>query len=291
MSQSPVVFDVGSADFDRYVLENSFHKPVLVDFWADWCAPCKALMPVLAKITEGYRGKLLLAKVNCDQHPELTQRFGIRSLPTVVLFKDGQPVDGFMGAQPEAAIRELLKPHVAEPPAEEETVDLQGQALALLEAGQAEAAIALLQPALVQQPEDALLLLLARALAHNGQLEEAEQVLGTLQSADAHKAAVSAVRAQLAVLRQLVDVPPRAALIERLQASPHDSQALYQLALRDLAEQRHEPALGGLLALFQHDRGYREGIAHKTLLQVFDLLGSEHPLTIAYRRKLYQILY
>ncbi|HAB65012.1 MAG TPA: co-chaperone YbbN, partial [Pseudomonas sp.] len=95
MSQTPYIFDVTSANFEQLVLENSFHKPVLVDFWAEWCAPCKVLMPLLAKITESYGGALHLAKVNCDIEQELVMRFGIRSLPTVVLFKDGQPVDGF----------------------------------------------------------------------------------------------------------------------------------------------------------------------------------------------------
>src|SRR5690606_11010985 len=105
MSQTPFIFDVTSANFEQLVLENSFHKPVLVDFWAEWCAPCKALMPLLAKIIEEYQGELLLAKVNCDIEQEVVARFGVRSLPTVVLFKDGQPVDGFAGAQPESAIR------------------------------------------------------------------------------------------------------------------------------------------------------------------------------------------
>lgn len=119
MSQSPFIFDVTSANFEQLVLENSFHKPVLVDFWAEWCAPCKALMPLLAKITEEYAGELLLAKVNCDIEQDVVMRFGIRSLPTVVLFKDGQPVDGFAGAQPESAIRAMLEPHVQLPPAPE----------------------------------------------------------------------------------------------------------------------------------------------------------------------------
>ena len=117
MSQdNPYIFDTTVANFDQVVIANSHHKPVLVDFWADWCAPCKAMMPVLAKITEEYQGELLLAKVNCDIEQDIVARFGIRSLPTVVLFKDGQPVDGFAGAQPESAIRALLEPHVQMPP-------------------------------------------------------------------------------------------------------------------------------------------------------------------------------
>ena len=117
MSQeTPYIFDATTADFDQSVIENSFHKPVLVDFWAEWCAPCKSLMPLLQTIAESYQGELLLAKVNCDLEQDIVARFGIRSLPTVVLFKDGQPVDGFAGAQPESAVRAMLEPHVQMPP-------------------------------------------------------------------------------------------------------------------------------------------------------------------------------
>ena len=117
MSQdTPYIFDATTADFDQSVIENSFHKPVLVDFWAEWCAPCKALMPMLQGIAESYQGELLLAKVNCDIEQDIVARFGIRSLPTVVLFKDGQPIDGFAGAQPESAVRAMLEPHVQMPP-------------------------------------------------------------------------------------------------------------------------------------------------------------------------------
>ena len=123
MSESPYIFDVSTETFDQYVIENSHHKPVLVDFWAKWCAPCKALMPMLASITERYTGELLLAKINCDEQAALTERFGIRSLPTVVLFKDGQPVDSFAGIQPESAIRIMLEPHVAEPAAQPQATD------------------------------------------------------------------------------------------------------------------------------------------------------------------------
>ena len=112
---SDQVLHVGDADFEAQVLKSD--TPVLVDFWAEWCAPCKVLMPLLQQITESYQGELLLAKVNCDIEQDIVARFGIRSLPTVVLFKDGQPVDGFAGAQPESAVRAMLEPHVQMPAA------------------------------------------------------------------------------------------------------------------------------------------------------------------------------
>lgn len=292
MSQSSYIFDVTEETFDRYVLENSFHKPVLVDFWAEWCAPCKALMPMLAKITEEHAGELLLAKVNCDEQAGLSERFGIRSLPTVVLFKDGQPVDGFAGMQPESAIRALLEPHVSLPPETEAAgADITDQVNALLLEGHPEQAIALLQQALTSEPGDKLRLLLARALGENHQLDEADQALAEMTASDEHTSAVKSLRAELGFRRQAQRCPPEAQLLEQLKKSPQDSQATFQLAILKLAHQQHELALAHLLSLFQHDRGYADGTAQRTLLEVFDMLGSEHPLTIQYRRKLYQALY
>ena len=290
MSSSPYIFDIaGSASFEQLVIENSFHKPVLVDFWAEWCAPCKALMPLLAKITEDYRGELLLAKVNCDIEQEIVQRFGVRSLPTVVLFKDGQPVDGFAGAQPESAIREMLKPHVAEPPAAE--VDPLETAQALFGEGRFADAEALLQQVLTADNERAeALILYARCLAERGELGEAEVALNAVKG-DEHKQALAGARAQLTFLRQAADLPDAAELKSRLAQAPEDDETCYQLAIQQLARQQYESALDALLKLFVRNRSYAEGVAHKTFLQVFDLLGSSHPLVTAYRRKLYQAIY
>lgn len=298
MSQSSYIFDVTEETFDRYVLENSFHKPVLVDFWADWCAPCKALMPVLAGITESYAGELLMAKVDCDAEAGLSERFGIRSLPTVVLFKDGQPVEGFAGMQPESAIRALLEPHVSLPPmpdadadAGDTEADISAQVDALLRNGSSAQAIALLQQAMTIEPSDKLRLLLGHAYSCNDQLAEAEQVLAEVTDREAHKLPLKSLHAEIGFRRQAHDFPAEALLLERLKHSPQDSEATFQLAILKLAHQDHELALAHLLSLFQHDRSYADGAAQRTLLEVFDLLGSEHPLTTQYRRKLYQALY
>lgn len=290
MSDIPYIFDIsGAASFEQLVIENSFHKPVLVDFWAEWCAPCKALMPLLAKITEEYRGELLLAKVNCDIEQDIVMRFGIRSLPTVVLFKNGQPVDGFAGAQPESAIREMLKPHVAEPAAPQADPFEAAQALfAEGRIGEAETAL----KALLAEDNShaAALILYARCLAERGELGEAELVLDAVKS-DEHKAALAGARAQLTFLRQAAALPDAAELKSRLARDAGDDEACYQLAIQQLARQQYEAALDALLGLFVRNRGYAEGLPHKTLLQVFDLLGNEHPLVTLYRRKLYQAIY
>ncbi len=290
MSDTPYIFDVsGAASFEQLVIENSFHKPVLVDFWAEWCAPCKALMPMLAKIAEEYRGELLLAKVDCDAEQDIVMRFGIRSLPTVVLFKDGQPVDGFAGAQPESAIREMLKPHVAEPaPLAADPLESAQALFAEERFGEAET---LLKQVLTENNENgAALILYARCLAERGELGEAEAVLNAVKG-DEHKQALAGAKAQLTFLRQAANLPDGAELKSRLAQNPGDDEASYQLAVQQLARQQYEAALDGLLRLFVRNRGFQEGLPHKTLLQVFDLLGNDHPLVTAYRRKLYQAIY
>lgn len=294
MTQSAYIFDVTVDTFDRYVLENSFHKPVLVDFWAEWCAPCKALFPVLSKITEEYAGELLLAKVDCEEQAALSERFGIRSLPTVVLFKDGQPVDGFAGMQSEPAIRAMLEPHVTASGSEPETAvgeDISEQIEALLLAGDAATAIALLQRTLAEQDQPALQLLLARALIQDQQLEAAQAQLEASSTEPEHATAVARARALLGFAQEARELPAAELLARRLETNPTDSEALYQGAILNLARQQYDQALAALLLLFQNDRSYAEGSAHRTLLATFEMLGSEHPLTGEYRRKLYQALY
>lgn len=289
MSDTPYIFDATALDFDQSVIQNSFHKPVLVDFWAEWCAPCKALMPLLAQIAESYRGELLLAKVNCDVEQDIVMRFGIRSLPTVVLFKDGQPVDGFAGAQPESQIRAMLAPHVAEPAPE--AADPMEAAQALFDDGRIGDAEAVLKQLLGEDNSNApALILYARCLAERGELGEAQLVLDAVKG-DEHKQALAGARAQLAFLRQMNDLPEAATLKSRLAQDAGDDEASYQLAIHQLARQQYEPALDALLRLFVRNRNYGEGLPHKTLLQVFDLLGNDHPLVTTYRRKLYQAIY
>ncbi|NWD70308.1 thioredoxin [Pseudomonas gingeri] len=286
---TPYIFDATTADFDQSVIENSFHKPVLVDFWAEWCAPCKALMPMLQQIAESYQGELLLAKVDCDAEQDIVARFGIRSLPTVVLFKDGQPVDGFAGAQPESAVRTMLEPHVQMPPPA--VADPLEQAEALFAEGRMGDAEALLKVLLGEDNSNAkALILYGRCLAERGELGEAQAVLDAVKS-DEHKAALAGAKAQLTFLRQAADLPEVADLKARLAQNPQDDEAAYQLAVQQLSRQQYEGALDGLLKLFIRNRSYSEGLPHKTLLQVFDLLGNDHPLVTTYRRRLFAALY
>lgn len=290
MTENAFVFDVAGAEqFEQLVVQKSLHKPVLVDFWAQWCAPCKVLMPLLEKITASYAGELLLAKVDCDVEQEIVARLGVQSLPTVVLFKDGKPLDGFTGAQSEADIRSMLAKHVAEPAAVEEDPVLAAQSLFDNdEFAKAEALLKELLSGDDQQP--AALLLYARCLLERGALADAEAVINSVTD-EAHRHAVASVRAQLTFLRQAAELPDMADLKTRLAKDGNDDEALLQLSVQQLARQNYEPALDNLLQLFIRNRDFAEGAAHKALLQVFELLGTEHPLVTLYRRRLYQALY
>lgn len=291
MTENAFVFDVAGAEqFEQLVVQNSLHKPVLVDFWAQWCAPCKVLMPLLEKITASYAGELLLAKVDCDVEQEIVARLGVQSLPTVVLFKDGKPLDGFTGAQSEADIRSMLAKHVAEPAAavEEDPVLAAQSLFDNDEFAKAEALLKELLSGDDQQP--AALLLYARCLLERGALADAEAVINSVTD-EAHRHAVASVRAQLTFLRQAAELPDMADLKTRLAKDGNDDEALLQLSVQQLARQNYEPALDNLLQLFIRNRDFAEGAAHKALLQVFELLGTEHPLVTLYRRRLYQALY
>ena len=282
-------FDVTSADFDKQVVQASFDQPVLVDFWAEWCAPCKVMLPILEQIAEDYQGELLLAKVNCDVEQDIVGRIGIQTLPTVVLFKDGKVVDGFQDAQPESAIRAMLAPHVVMPEPVEEDPMVQAEAL-FAESRFADAETALKGILTEDNTNAKALILYGRCLAERGELTEAQAVLDAVKS-DEHKAELAGAKAQVTFLRQAADLPDVADLKARIAQNPQDDEAAYQLAIQQLARQQYEAALDGLLKLFTRNRSYNEGIPHKTLLQVFDLLGNDHPLVTTYRRKLFAALY
>lgn len=184
-----IIVDITLDNFNQVVLEGSFNKPVLIDFWADWCEPCKTLTPLLEKIVASYQNELVLAKVNCDVELEIVSQFGVRNLPTVILFKDGQPVDGFTGNQAESAIIEMLDKHIT-PPVIAEQDDFQ-QAEELYKQGKIEAAEQLLKNLIaVDNNHMAGLILYARCLAQQGQFAEAETILDSIRG-DEYKQALA----------------------------------------------------------------------------------------------------
>ncbi len=279
MSTSPYIADVGRDDFATLVIEKSREVPVLVDFWAAWCGPCRMLMPLLAKLAEEYRGKFFLAKVNTDAEQELAARYDVRSIPTVRLFRDGQPVDGFIGVQSEGAIRALLDRYILR-----ESDIAAREALAALEAGRVEEAVEKLRQAAASDPANhRVTVALARALIEAGRLEEAEQAIRTLPLDRRQDPEVMRLAARLELARPLAGAPPAAELEKRLAANPGDLEARYLLGLGDLTAGRYEAGLDRLLEVVRRDRRFRDEAARKAMIAAFNLLGHHHPITVRYR--------
>ena len=287
MADSPFIFDATAENFQQLVLEASMERPVLVDFWAEWCNPCKALMPVLAKLADDYQGKFLLAKVNTEQQQQLAGHFQIRSIPSVKLFFQGQIVDEFMGVLPEPEIRNFLDKHIPR-----ESDGLLEQAEALLRQGDAEGAGALLKQAADSDPENPRIrFAYARYLATLGKLEEAENILEALPTEEKEKPEVVSLLARIQFDRSAADSPPVEELEKRLRENPADSEALHRLASHKIMENDHESALELLLTLLQKDRNYGDNAAQKEMLRIFEMLGGQGELVKRYRNRMFNFLH
>ncbi|WP_148864155.1 thioredoxin [Marinobacter fonticola] len=287
MSETSYIFDATLENFQEKVLQASMQAPVLVDVWADWCEPCKQLMPVLERLATEYKGAFALAKVNADEQQELTGHLGVRSLPTVMLIKNGQAVDGFNGALTEGEIRKVLDKHV-EPP-EENPHD---KANRLWEEGDLEGALAILTTLNQQDPNDtAVLIDLAQIKAELGDAETAQQILDSLAPEDKMQPHARQLVARLKFMEQAGQLPPVAELEKRLEADPKDSEALHQLALQHVLKENNAEAMALLIRLMQVDAGYKEGVAKTTLVELFDKLGNSNPDVRTYRRKLYTLMH
>lgn len=286
MADSPNIVTVTAENFQAVVLEGSFDRPVLVDFWADWCAPCRMLMPILANLAAEYRGRFILAKVNTEEQQALAAEFGIRSLPTVQLFKSGRPVDQFMGALPEGQIREFLDRHI--PRASD---GLLAQAQGLLVAGDLAGARTLIDRAREADPENARLALAElQLLAAKGEVAAALAAIDKLPIELAGEPDVLALRGQLRFATALEDAPPEADLTARLSDDPSDSLARYQLAAHQVLRGDYASALENLLTLMTRDRAFQDDAGRKGMLAVFDLLGGGD-LVAGYRAKMMNALY
>ncbi|MGQ9660001.1 MAG: thioredoxin [Thermochromatium sp.] len=287
MSHSPHVVTVTAANFHAVVVEGSYERPVLVDFWADWCAPCRMLMPILAKLAEEYGGRFLLAKVDTEAEQALAIQFAIRSLPTVRLFRNGQVVDQFMGALPESQVREFLDRHL--PRASD---GLLQQAEAAMASGDLAGARALIDRVRVEDPDNKRLPLMeVRLLASAGEVAKALEAIESLPFEFVKDPEVAALRGQLNFARAIEGAPGESELRARLDADPGDSEARYQLAAHLVLRSDYEGALEHLLELMQRDRSYGEDAARKGMLAVFDLLGAGSDLVARYRTRMMNALY
>ena len=280
------VFDVDQLSFEADVLQASLHTPVLVDFWATWCEPCKTLGPMLEKLAAEYNGAFRLGKVDADTQQELAGMFGIRSIPTVMLVKDGQVLDGFTGALPEGQLREFLARHLQplEAAADEEALDDAATETP-------EQAVQRWQQAIAAEPDKpALKLELALALMRAGQLTAAEAQLIALPANLATDARAQRLRSELDLAQALAAAPTLAALQQRVQTDPCDWEARDLLGVRLLHEGDPAAGLEQFLAILQHARDWNGGASKHRLLAAFATLDDAE-LVGRYRRKMASLLF
>ncbi|MBN3263073.1 co-chaperone YbbN [Pectobacterium brasiliense] len=285
LEQQATIVDVNESNLHQ-VLEQSTTLPVLFYFWSGRSQHCLELEPVLDKLAQEYAGQFVLAKVDCDAEQRVAAQFGLRSIPTVYLFKDGQPLDGFQGPQPEEAIRELLKRAL---PKEEELKVAQAQQL--IQEDKLQEAMQLLKDAwqLSQQRSD-IGLMLAEVQIQINRSEDAEAVLATIPLQDRDTRYHSLV-AQIELLKQAADTPEIQHLQQQLDADPQNAELAVQLALQLHQVGRNEEALELLMGFLKKDLAVANGSARKTLMDIMAALGTSDALAAHYRRQLYSLLY
>jgi putative thioredoxin len=277
--------------FMKDVIEESKRQPVLVDFWAEWCGPCKQLTPIIEKAVRAAKGKVKLAKMDIDKHPAIPGQMGIQSIPAVIAFVNGQPVDGFMGALPEGQVNDFIA-RITKDKLGGEAQDLLKSADAALAEGRADEAIELYGALLQEEPANVPALAgLARALIETGEIDEAKHVLSQVPEAKRNDSAVSAAQAALDVAEQAQSAGPVGELEQKVAANPLDHQSRFDLAVALNAAGQREQAADHLLAIVKKDRKWNEDGARKQLVQFFEAWGPIDEATVSGRRKLSSILF
>lgn len=287
MGDSPYIHEVNAQNFQALVIENSLKQPVLVDFWADWCEPCKTIMPMLAKLADEYAGKFILAKVDTEKEQELAAHFSIKSLPTMKLFVNGKIADERIGVIPESEIRKFIDAFI-----QSESDKIMNAAMQAIDEGRAEDALALMNQALAQDPENADMKIdIAKIMVAQGDSVGALSLLDSLNSEDNKKEAAVNLRAEIDMAKQLEDTPALPEIEKRLSDNPNDLDALLQKSRRLSASADYDEAMACLLKIVTLDRKFEDDVGRSSLISLFDLLGSDHPSVQKYRRKLFTLLY
>lgn len=287
-----LIKDTTTATFQTDVIAESRKQPVLVDFWAPWCEPCKQLTPVIEGAVNKAAGAVKLVKMNIDDHPSIAGQLGIQSIPAVIAFVDGQPVDGFMGAQPESAIDEFIA-KISGPSPQEAALT---EALATAESLRSEgdfAQSAQVYSAILQQMPDNLAALagLATCMVEAGELDKARQILAAVPEDQQSDAAVEMVLKRIELAEQVATLGDPEELKARLAADPNDHQARFDLAMIYDAQDLRDAAADELLAIMKADREWEDDGARKQLVQFFELWGVMDKSTLAARRKLSSLLF
>lgn len=287
MGESPYIHNVSMQDFQNQVLEKSINKPVLVDFWADWCQPCLTIMPMLAKLAEEYGGKFELAKVNADTEQELASHFGIKSLPTMKLFYKGQVVEERTGAIPESEVRAMIDKHIVS-----ESDQYMNAAMMAYQQGQSEKALEILNQALTSDPDNPQLKIKIAQLIHaEGDSDGAIAMLDSLDEASQEKDDAIQLRAEIKLAQQIVGLPDLGEIEQQLAQDPGNLKALQQKSHHLVAQRDFDNAMECLLSIMRIDRSFEDDAGRTGLIELFDMLGGEHPSVQKYRRKMFTLLH
>ncbi|MBP1873338.1 putative thioredoxin [Ensifer adhaerens] len=289
-----LIKETTTANFAKDVLDASRQQPVLVDFWAPWCGPCKQLTPVIEKVVTEAAGRVKLVKMNIDDHPSIAGQLGIQSIPAVIAFVGGRPVDGFMGAVPESQIKQFIE-KVAGPAVDDSKAEIEAvlaDAKALLETGDAENAAGLFGAVLQADPENVVAIAgMVDCMITLGQIAEAREALSSLPEDLAKDAGISAVAKKLDQIEEARKLGDPNALEQRLAANPDDHEARLMLAKIRNVEGDRNGAADHLLTIMKRDRAFDDDGARRELVSFFEVWGPKDPATIAARRKLSSILF
>ena len=278
--------------FMKDVIEESKRQPVLIDFWAPWCGPCRQLTPILEKAVRTAKGKVKLVKMNIDEHPAIPGQMGIQSIPAVIAFVNGQPADGFMGAVPESQVNAFIDKLTASMPGEPNVADILKEAETALAGGDPATAASIYAEVLGQGPTNiAALAGLAKCYATTGAIEQAKKTLAMVPESKRGEAAVKAVQALIDLAEQAKSLGPLTELEQKVAANPLDHQARFDLATALNASGKRNEATDQLLEIVKRDRKWNEDGARKQLVQFFDAWGPNDEATVEGRKRLSTILF